>query len=123
MSPKTTDDPKEIRLEIKLSVAENEMLEHCAEVFGQPKAAVLRNGLIKMYKQAEVERELRERYVERIDIEFCNQLSSYDSYSVRQVADYCDVTVEEVRKSISEGELEAGWNAQKGRFDIEAEDI
>ena len=121
MSPKTTNNPKEIRLEIKLSETDNEMLEYCVEVFGQPKASILRSGLVKMHRQAKIERELGDNYPKRIDIEFSNQLSRYETYTVRDVAEYCDVDVDEVRQAIRKGDLEADWGGK--RFEIESEAI
>ena len=121
MSPKTTDNPKEIRLEIKLSEDDNEMLEYCAEVFGQPKAAILRSGLVKMHRQAQIERELGREYPMRIDIEYNDQLPRCDTYTARFVAEYCGVDIEEVRQAIRRGDLEASWNGS--RFEIEAASV
>lgn len=56
MSPRTgrpTDDPKILRLELRLSDKDAEKLDFCCKVFNLTKAEVLRRGLDKVYQEAQ----------------------------------------------------------------------
>ena len=67
MSPKgrTTGEPKEVRLEIRLSERHNEMLEYCVEVYRSSKGEIIRKGVEIMHAKADREKELREMYEDR----------------------------------------------------------
>ena len=53
MSPRTgrpTEAPKTGRIELRLSDQDREMLEFCCEATGKTKAAVIREGIQKVYE-------------------------------------------------------------------------
>lgn len=55
MSPRTgrpTEDPKKLRLELRLSETDTEKLEFCCKTLHMSKAEVMRTGLDEVYKQA-----------------------------------------------------------------------
>ena len=62
MSPKTTDNPKDSRLEIKLSAIDREMLDFCADIFSTSKAEIIRMGIQKIHSQAQRQKEYQEDY-------------------------------------------------------------
>lgn len=47
-----TDDPKKLRIELRLSEKEKEMLKFCMDVYKVPGAEIFRWGLSKMYDAA-----------------------------------------------------------------------
>lgn len=54
MSPRTgrpTDDPKNFRLELRLSEADKKLLEYCCEKTKLSKAEVIRLGIREVYKK------------------------------------------------------------------------
>ena len=58
MSPRTgrpTDDKKELRLQLRVSVGNVKKLEYAAEVLGLPKAEIIRRGIELMYEKAQRE--------------------------------------------------------------------
>ncbi len=55
MSPRTgrpTDDPKILRLEMRLGGDHRAMLDYCAEVLKLPRAEIVRRGIEQMYQEA-----------------------------------------------------------------------
>lgn len=60
MSPRTTNDPKDIRLEVRLSENANEKLAFCSESLGLSKGEVIRKGIDEMYVYAQREEKQRE---------------------------------------------------------------
>lgn len=58
MSPRTgrpTDDKKELRLQLRVSVGNVKKLEYAAEVLGLTKAEIIRRGIELMYEKAQRE--------------------------------------------------------------------
>jgi len=47
-----TDDPKESRLQFRLSEGDAKKLDYCCEVLGLTKAEVIRQGIEQMYEKA-----------------------------------------------------------------------
>lgn len=55
MSPRTgrpTKDPKNLRLELRLSDLDAEKLEFCCKILDMTKAEVIRQGIDKVYQMA-----------------------------------------------------------------------
>lgn len=55
MSPRTgrpTDEPKKIRLELRLSDYDAEKIDFCCKVLGMSKAEVIRRGIERVYQEA-----------------------------------------------------------------------
>jgi len=55
VSPRTgrpTEDPKKLRLELRLSDRDTEKLDFCCKALNLTKAEVLRRGLDKVYQDA-----------------------------------------------------------------------
>lgn len=55
MSPRTgrpTEDPKNTRMELRLSDSDTEKLNFCCKVLGLTKAEVIRRGIDKVYQEA-----------------------------------------------------------------------
>ncbi len=55
MSPRTgrpTKDPKNLRLELRLSDSDAEKLDFCCKTLGMTKAEVIRQGIDKVYQMA-----------------------------------------------------------------------
>jgi len=55
MSPRTgrpTDDPKTIRVGIRMSKVDEEKLEYCCKVLGLTKTEVIQRGIEKVYEEA-----------------------------------------------------------------------
>jgi hypothetical protein len=48
---KTTNDPKEIRLEIRLTNDRQEKLDYCVDAEGLSRAEIIRRGIDKMYAE------------------------------------------------------------------------
>jgi len=46
-----TDDPKKSRLELRLTDAEVQMLDHCVKETGLSKADIIRQGINEIYKK------------------------------------------------------------------------
>ena len=55
--PPTGDATKEIQYRVRMSPGENEKLEYCCEVYGLTKAEVIRQGIDKMYDEAQQKKE------------------------------------------------------------------
>lgn len=54
MSPRTgrpTEDPKNIRLGVRLTKADREKLEYCCEVLGMTKTEVIQKGIEEVYQE------------------------------------------------------------------------
>jgi predicted DNA-binding protein len=47
-----TDDPKTMRLELRLGEDHKAMLDYCSEVLGLPRAEIVRQGIEVMYQKA-----------------------------------------------------------------------
>lgn len=59
MSPRTgrpTDDPKDRGYRLRVSDADLQMLDYCVEVLGLSKAEIIREGIKRMYDQAQKKR-------------------------------------------------------------------
>lgn len=52
-SGRLTEDPKSIRLEIRLTEDRQAMLDYCVKVLGLPKAEIIRRGIDRMYAEAQ----------------------------------------------------------------------
>jgi len=55
VSPRTgrpTKDPKNLRLELRLSDSDAEKLDFCCKTLGMTKAEVIRQGIDKVYQMA-----------------------------------------------------------------------
>lgn len=55
MSPRTgrpTKDPKNLRLELRLSDSDAEKLDFCCKTLGMTKAEVIRKGIDEVYQMA-----------------------------------------------------------------------
>ena len=72
-----------------------------------------------MNKQSE--REESTKYTTRIDIENHSYLAQNDYYSVRFVAEYCDLDVDVVRQAIRDGDIEAFYTGD--RYEMQGKDI
>lgn len=56
MSPRTgrpTEDPKKLRLELRLSKKDEEKLNFCCSIFHLSKAEVIRMGIDEVYQKAQ----------------------------------------------------------------------
>ncbi len=56
MSPRTgrpTEDPKKLRMELRLSDRDTEKLDFCCKALNLTKAEVLRRGLDKVYREVQ----------------------------------------------------------------------
>lgn len=56
MSPRTgrpTDDPKKLRLGIRLSESQTKKLDYCCKVLGLTKTEVIQQGIEEMYEKAQ----------------------------------------------------------------------
>lgn len=56
MSPRTgrpTDDPKNTRVELRLSESDAAKLDFCCKMFGLTKAEVIRRGIDRVYQEAQ----------------------------------------------------------------------
>lgn len=62
---KISEEPKDIRLEVRLTERVNEMLEHCSEISGQSKGEIIRLGIEKMYTSINKEKELNDAALPR----------------------------------------------------------
>lgn len=53
MSPKgrPTDNPKTGRFEIRISSAEEEMLDYCCQITGKKRTDIVRMGIAKVYNE------------------------------------------------------------------------
>ena len=45
-----TNDPKNVRLEIQLTLERQKKLDYCSKVLGLPKAEIIRQGIDRMYE-------------------------------------------------------------------------
>lgn len=77
-----TNDPKSLRLELRISEKEKEMLEFCIGVYKVSKGEIFRLGLKKMYDAAGYEKKLQQ---EREDWEIL--LTSADQIRINQIRD------------------------------------
>lgn len=62
-----TNDRKNLRLELRLTEKEKEMLDFCVEVYKVSKGEVIRRSILKMFNEAEIEVNLQKH---RDDVEF-----------------------------------------------------
>ena len=60
-----TDDPKGIRLEVRLSDSGLKMLDHCVESLSLSKSEIVRRGIERMYKLADMNKQLEEAYPDK----------------------------------------------------------
>ena len=65
MSPRTgrpTDNPKDIRLEVRITDEISNMLDVCAEMYNTSKASIIRSGIKKMYERGKIEMEMQKTF-------------------------------------------------------------
>lgn len=62
-----TTDRKNLRLELRLTEKEKEMLDFCVEVYKLSKGEIIRRSILKMFNEAEFEIKLQQH---RDDVEF-----------------------------------------------------
>lgn len=69
MAPKSTDDPKDVRLEIRLTKDIENKLDDCREKLNySSNAEVVRESIERMYNHANREKELRDAYASRKEL-------------------------------------------------------
>ena len=100
MSARITNNPKEIRLEVRLSSSNNEKLKFCQETLGCSKGEIIRLGIEKMYNYATFEKLRIEALAERqAEEERVNKL--YERTFIKAFA-------EEYFKSVTDPDINLG---------------
>ena len=121
MSPKTTDNPKDERIEVRLTAGISEKLSYCCKILGGTKSEIIREGIDRMYGAAEREEErseanmdneglIEEAEKERHEMEY---EKAYDeAYEKAYAEEYAKLIINPMYKTPSDAREAADDNAK-----------